>query len=95
MEMHSSPAKRRYSKEDFAARGDEIYTKEVRPRLTAEDDGKFAAIDIQSGLFEVGIEELAACDRLRARAPDAQIWLVKIGSPYLHRFGGRAKRESP
>jgi hypothetical protein len=92
--MHSPSAKRRYSKEEFAERGDEIYTNEVRPRLTADDDGKFAAIDVQTGTFDIDTEELAACDRLRARVPDAQIWLVKVGSSYLHRFGGRAKREN-
>ena len=35
------------------------------------------------------MDELAACDRLNARIPDAQIWLVRVGSRYLHRFGGR------
>ncbi len=93
--MKPSPTKRRYSKEDFASRGDAIYESHVRRQLTSQDDGKFAAIDIDSGMFEVDTDELKACDRLRARTPDAQLWLVKIGSPYLHRFGGRVRRETP
>jgi hypothetical protein len=87
-----APLKRRFSKEEFARRGDEIYDAQVRPHLKAEDEGKFAAIDIESGTYAVDADELAACDKLSARIPDAQIWLVRVGSRYLHRFGGREKR---
>ena len=84
--------KRRYSKEEFAQRGDAIYENEIRPRLKTEDDGKFAAIDIESGTYEIDVDELAACDRLRARVPEAQIWMVRVGSRSVHRFGGRERR---
>jgi hypothetical protein len=33
---------------------------------------------------------LAACDKLKARVPEPQIWLVKVATRYLHRLGGRA-----
>jgi hypothetical protein len=82
-----SPTKRRYSKEEIAQRGDSIYRADVLPRLTADDQVKFAAIDVDSGIFELDADELTACDRLRARVPDPQIWLVKVGTRYLHRFG--------
>ena len=36
--------KRRYSKEDFARRGDAICEKEIRPQLKPADEGKFAAM---------------------------------------------------
>ena len=84
--------KRRYSKEEFARRGDALYEKEVRSKLKPEDEGKFVAIDIESGMYEIDEDELEACDRLNARIPAAQIWLVRVGSRYLHRFGGREKR---
>jgi hypothetical protein len=93
--MSSRSINRRYSKEEFVQRGDAIYENSVRPQLKADDDGKFAAIDIDSGMYEVDGDEMKACDRLRARAPEAQIWLVRIGSPYVHRFGGRQRRETP
>jgi len=84
--------KRRYDKQEFARRGDEIYEMRVRPHLTDDDDGKFAAVDIETGAYEINEDELEACDRLNARLPEAQIWLVKVGSRHLHRFGGRAAR---
>lgn len=84
--------KRRYDKEEFARRGDAVYERAVRPNLKPEDEGRFAAVDIETSEFEIHDDELAACDRLRARIPDAQIWMVRVGSRYVHRFGGRDRR---
>jgi hypothetical protein len=41
----------RYSKEEFARRGDAIYEKDILPKLTAKDAGKFLAIDIETGQY--------------------------------------------
>ncbi len=79
----------RYSKEEFARRGDEIYERVVRPRSGVDDLGKFVAIDVETADFEVDADELAASDRLLARSPDAQVWLTRIGSRYAYRFGSR------
>ena len=84
---------RRYSKEEFARRGDAIYEKEIRPKLKPGDRGKFVAIDIESGTYEMARDELKAGDKLQARIPDAQIWMVRVGYRAVHRFGGREKRE--
>lgn len=84
--------KRRYSKEEFARRGDAIYEKDVRPQLKADDDGKFAAIDIESGEFALDADELKACHKLRKRIPEAQIWMVRVGYRTVHRIGGRIER---
>jgi hypothetical protein len=85
---------RRYRKEEFARRGDAIYEKEVRPQLKADDEGKFAAIDIESGTYEIDADELKAGKRLRARIPEAQIWMVRVGSRSVHRIGSRGWREA-
>ncbi len=87
--------KRRYSKEEFARRGDAIYEKKIRPQLEASDEGKFAAIDIESGEFAIDADELKACRKLRKRIPEAQIWMVRVGYPYVHRIGGREWRSAP
>ncbi len=86
--------KRRYSKEEFARRGDAIYENDVRPLLEADDKGKFAAIDIESGMYEIDRDELKAGNRLRARIPEAQIWMVRVGQRSVHRIGGRERRET-
>ncbi len=84
--------KRRYSKEEFARRGDALIESKVRPGLTAADEDKFVAIDIETGEYELDKNEMTAANRLRKRVPDAQIWLVHVSLGYLHRFGGHVSR---
>jgi hypothetical protein len=81
-------AKRRYSKEEFARRGDALAASKVRPHLTAADAEKFVAIDIETGEYELDRDEMKAAARLSKRVADAQIWLVHVTLGYLHRFGG-------
>jgi len=87
----SAPPSPRYSKEEFARRGNEIYERDVRPHLGAEDEGRFVAIDIETGAFETDADEIAASNRLLARYPEAQIWFRLVGSPYTRRFGPRRR----
>ena len=85
--------KPRYSKEEFARRGDAIYEKDILPKLTAKDRGKFLAIDIETGEYAMAADEMKAGDKLLARLPDAQIWMVRIGYVGAHSFGGRQVRQ--
>jgi hypothetical protein len=85
---------RRYSKEEFAQRGDAIFERTIRPHLRAQDEGKFVAIDIESGDFELNEDELEAGNRLRARLPQSQIWIVRVGSRSVHHFGGHVGQRS-
>jgi hypothetical protein len=82
----------RYSKEEFARRGDEIYESQVRSQVEANSYGKIVAIDIETGAFEVADELLAASKHLLARLPDAQTWFVRIGHPAVDHFGARSLR---
>jgi hypothetical protein len=98
-------AKRRYSKEEFARRGDArrsnsgpsraLVESKVRPHLRAADEDKFVAIDIETGEYELDRNEMKAADRLRKRVPDSQIWLVHVTLGYLHRFGGHGLPGQP
>jgi hypothetical protein len=78
----------RYSKEEFAQRGGQIYDLHIRPKVETMHKGKFVALDIDSGAWEMDADALTACDRLIACKPDSQTWLVHVGYPYLHRIGG-------
>jgi hypothetical protein len=83
----------RYSKEEFAKRGDAIYEKDILAKLAAKDAGKFLAIDIETGEYEIAADEMKAGDKLRARLPEAQIWMVRIGHASTRSFGGRQVRQ--
>jgi hypothetical protein len=82
----------RYSKEEFARRGDEIYETQVRSQVEAGNHGKIVAIDIETGAFEVADDLLAASKQLSARLPDAQTWFVRIGHLAVDHFGARSLR---
>lgn len=79
----------RYSKEEFAERGQAIYEREIRPHLQATDEGKFVAIDIETGAYALDTDDYAATERLLGRHPNAQIWLGRAGHRATHRLGGR------
>jgi hypothetical protein len=84
----------RYSKEEFAQRGDTLYSSLIRSQVEEGNHGKIVAIDLETGDFEVDASEIAACDRLEVSHPDAQIWMVRIGSRHVRRFGGRTKKST-
>lgn len=77
----------RYSREEFAQRGQVIYERQVRPALRADDEGKFVAIDLESGDYEIDRDDYTATEHLLHRHPEAQIWLVRVGQPAAYRLG--------
>ena len=77
----------RYSNEEAFRRGDEIYEREVKPQVGAEDHGKYVAIDIETRQWAMDADEIAAGDDLLSRVPDAQIWMTCVGFGYTRRFG--------
>lgn len=76
-----------YSKEEFARLGDEIYQHDIYPQLQSDCGGKIVAIDIATGAWEIDDDEISACSRLEKRYPNAQIWIIRVGSRYVRRFG--------
>jgi hypothetical protein len=67
---------RRYSKEELARRGQELYESQIRQQVEeAGNEGKIVAIDIETGAFEVADNVLPATNRLFERNPDAQPWV--------------------
>ena len=83
----------RYDRKEFARRGREMFEREVRPRVSIDDQGAFVAVDIETGAFEVDRDDRAATDRLVARVPEAQIWLERVGHRAAYRLGGRPIRQ--
>jgi hypothetical protein len=80
----------RYSKEEFARRGDALYDRHAATLQGKGHDGEYVAFDIESGEYEVAADDFAATARLLARVPDAQVWLARVGQPYVHRLGTAA-----
>ncbi|NEN95577.1 MAG: hypothetical protein F6K50_08565 [Moorea sp. SIO3I7] len=83
----------RYSKEEFAQRGNYIYEIQVRPLVEKGNYGKIVAIDIETGAFELADTPIAATDQLYERYPDAQPWVIRIGHRAVYRFGSRSLKK--
>jgi hypothetical protein len=78
----------RYSKEAFSRRGQEIYDQNIRAAVEPDNTGKFVAIDIESGAWEIDEDDYTATERLLVRVPDAQMWLARVGHRAAYRIGG-------
>ena len=83
----------RYGKEEYARRGKEWYRTVIRPKLGLEVKGKYVAIDIETGQFEIADELLAASRALYARVPDAQPWSERIGYLAVGSFAGHTPED--
>ncbi len=84
----------RYSKEEFARRGNDIYESQVRSQVEADNYGRIVAIDIETGYFEVGDDLLTASKLLTERLPDAQTWFVRVGHSAVDHFGARSLKKN-
>ena len=54
----------RYSPEEFASKGTQIYQEQILPKLGKYFDGKIVAIDIETGEFELADTTLAAAAKM-------------------------------
>ena len=86
---------RRYSKEEIARRGQELYASGIRQQVEVGNEGKIVAIDIETGVFEVDTNVVPATNRLFEQYPDAQPWVIRIGHRAVDRFGARSLNQNP
>jgi hypothetical protein len=73
--------------DEVAILGKEIFDRQIQPKLQPKDDGKFVAIDVGSGDYEIDQDDYRAVARLRSRKPDAEVWLMRAGYPAAYRMG--------
>lgn len=78
-EPHRSP-------EEVDRLGPEVFDRRIRPCLRREDYGKFVAVDIESGDYELDDDDYTAVKRLRDRRPSADVWLGRVGEPAAYRM---------
>ena len=72
-------ATQRLTADEIAERGEAIYDRDIRARAEKDSDGKFVAIDIVTGDFEIDDDDDAASDRLWARHPGNLQYEIRIG----------------
>ena len=81
------------SKEEISRQGEELYANRLRAQVETEENiGKLIALDINTGAYEIDDHSLPAADRLRARFPDAVVYVLRIGYDAVYALGGTLKR---
>jgi hypothetical protein len=73
---------RRYSKEELAQRGQELYESGIRQQVEAGNKGKIVAIIIEAGAFDAHENVVPATNRLFEQYPNTQP-CVRIGHQAL------------
>ena len=77
-----------YAPGEITARGETLYRERIFPELDPAETGKFVAIDIESGDYEIDAEDPYACRRLLERRPQAVICGLRVGARAAYSFGG-------
>ncbi|MGB8698745.1 MAG: hypothetical protein WCD18_04950 [Thermosynechococcaceae cyanobacterium] len=81
------------SQEEIAQRGRELYQKYLSAKVeTVGNIGKIIAIDLNTQDYEIDTDLIVACDRLKARHPNAVTWLERVGYDAVYAVGGTLVR---
>lgn len=77
------------SKEEIGRLGDELYQRQLRDSVEAEESniGKMIVIDVGTGDYEIDNEGIEAARRLKARHPDGRLYGLRIGYDTPEGFG--------
>lgn len=76
---------KRIDKNEFVNKGKKIY-KRLKSELEAKYKGKVIAIDVESGNYVIGEDELNAALNARRLFPDKVFYFIRIGYPVVHKL---------
>ena len=74
--------------EEIVQHAQEVYERQIRAHVEDTHRGEFLALDVQTGDYEVGSDELRTMDRLKARHPEGLCYLLRVGAPTAVKLGG-------
>lgn len=78
---------RGYTTEQVVRRGREIYESEIRAQLGPEQDGEFVVVDVTTGTWEVGRDDVTVSDGVLHKNPEAVLYFLRVGRPAAYRIG--------
>jgi len=79
---------RHYSGEEVVRLGQQRYERDLRQRVEPEHNGKFLALDIETGDFEIDADVVLASRRAKIKRPSAVLYILRIGYPTAYKIGG-------
>jgi hypothetical protein len=84
----------KYSPQQVESRGEAIYEQTVRSEVEEGNQGSFVVIDIETGKYEVDVDDLQATKRILARRPNAVLYGLRIGHPAAYTLGGHCATDA-
>jgi hypothetical protein len=79
--------------EEIGRRGEERYRREIREKVLPDHRGEFLVLDLNSGDYEVGPDDLDIEHRLRERRPEGVFYLVRVGFKTAFTMSGRMEED--
>jgi hypothetical protein len=76
------------SREEVAARGRAIYEQQIRPRVEPAHVGKFLVIDVDTGDYLMGEDDVALMEQAAAIHPPHSLYGMRIGHRTMGQIGG-------
>jgi hypothetical protein len=83
-----------HTQEEIARIAEEIYRREIRPKVMPQHKGKFLTLDIESGDYEIDEDDLTGEKKLRARHPDGNFFGFRIGYKAAYALGGGLEEDT-
>ncbi len=70
------------------ARGNQVYEERLKAQLEPAHNGRFVAIDPESGGYFLGDTDSEALWTAHTAMPEARFFLKRVGVEFTHRIGG-------
>ena len=81
--------------DEIVRRGRRLYEDHLRAHVGTGNEGKLLVINVDTGEYELDKDDAVACERAKARFPDAPLYTMRIGHPAAYRLGGRTLNATP
>jgi len=78
----------RYTKEELGRRGHELYERTILPQIGEGNRGKIVVMDVETGEWEIGDDNLELAHRMLAKRPGAALYAMRVGFPAVVKIGG-------
>jgi hypothetical protein len=83
-----------YTAEEIARIAEEVYRRDIRPKVMPQHKGKFLVFDIESGDYEINPDDWQAEAAMRARRPSGILSMRRIGYTTPYKLGGALEEEA-
>ncbi len=86
----------KHQRSDLATRAHAIYDAELRHKLEPHEHGRYLALDVETGDYEIADSIVAANQKMRARHPLPTLFFtLRVGYPAAVKMVGARHRNRP